>query len=249
MIMDYGPLPLACLAISSLLIGFSKVSVGGLVILAIPLMAIGFPGKDSTGVILPLMVLADLLAVIAYRRDCNWSVIARFFPITAVGVVIGSLIMDSIPDNVFNVVLGMIIVVMFVMGVVTEQMKMQMTKSWSYTIFVGLLVGVATMMANAAGPLLGIFFLQLGLNKAAFVGTRSWYFLLLNSFKIPFSFSMGLITPGSLALNAAFIPLLLLGAWIGIKVVRLVDETVFKRCIQTAAIIAAMHIIYIGLTR
>jgi uncharacterized membrane protein YfcA len=245
--MDYSLTSLVCIAVAAVLIGFSKTSIGGLVILAVPLMAIGFPGKDSTGIILPLMVFADLLAVLYYRRDCDWGVILRFFPLTAIGVFIGYLIMDHIPDDVFNVVLGIIIVIMLVMGIVTENVKLKPAGAASYTVFVGLLVGIATMMANAAGPLLGIFFLQFGLNKAAFIGTRSWYFLILNAFKVPFSASMGLITWESLWLNALCIPLLGLGAWVGFKIIGYVNETIFKRCIQAASAVAAMYLMYKGL--
>jgi uncharacterized membrane protein YfcA len=245
--MDYSLTAYICIAIAAVLIGFSKTSVGGLVILAVPLVAIGFPGKQSTGIILPLMVFADLLAVIYYRRDCNWRVIFKFFPLTAVGVGIGYLILNSIPNHIFNIVLGITIIVMLLVGMLVERVKLSPVAQWSYTIVVGLLVGISTMLANAAGPLLGIYFLQLGMDKKGFIGTRSWYFLLLNAFKLPFSASLGLVTVDSLMLNAMCIPLALLGGYIGYRLIGFLNENVFKRCIQGAALLAACHLIYSGL--
>lgn len=242
--MDYGSTAYLCIAIAALLIGFSKTSVGGFGILAIPLMAIGFPGKESTGVVLPLMVFADLLAVVYYRRHCDWKVLLTFFPITAVGVLIGFFILDKVPDRVFNLVLGVTILAMLGLGIVTENISLRATHRWGQTVLFGLLAGIATMLANAAGPLLGIYFLQLGLDKTAFVGTRSWYFLLLNVFKLPFSASIGLITPDSLALNATCIPLVILGGWIGVKVIKVMNDRVFRHITRGAAVFAAGHLIY-----
>ncbi|WP_370681973.1 sulfite exporter TauE/SafE family protein [Comamonas sp. GB3 AK4-5] len=245
--MDYSATAYICIFLAAILIGFSKTSVGGLVILAVPLVAIGFPGKQSTGIILPLMVFADLLAVLYYRRDCDWRVILKFFPLTAAGVGIGYLILDAIPNKVFDLVLGVTIIVMLLTGMVVERVKLGQIAQWSYTIVVGLLVGVATMLANAAGPLLGIYFLQLGMDKKGFIGTRSWYFLLLNAFKLPFSASIGLITADSLILNVMCIPLALLGGYIGYRLIGILNENIFKRCIQGAALIAAAQLIYSGI--
>jgi uncharacterized protein len=245
--MDYNLSAYICIAIAALLIGFSKTSVGGFGILAIPLMAIGFPGKESTGVILPLLVFADLLAVLYYRRGCDWSVLIRFFPLTAVGVLIGYFILDKVPDRVFNLMLGVTILAMLGLGIVTEKIRMSAAHRWSQTVLFGVLAGIATMLANAAGPLLGIYFLSLGFDKAAFVGTRSWYFLLLNAFKLPFSASIGLISLDSLALNAACIPLVIFGGWIGVRVINIMNERVFRHITRGAAVFAAGHLIYTSL--
>jgi uncharacterized protein len=56
------------IAISAFLVGFSKTSVGGLGILVVPLIAIAVPGPESTGLLLPMLVMADIIAVIAYHR-------------------------------------------------------------------------------------------------------------------------------------------------------------------------------------
>lgn len=242
--MDYNLTAWICIATAALLVGFSKTSVGGFGILAIPLMAIGFPGKESTGMLLPLLVFADLLAVIYYRRGCDWKVLFRFFPLTALGVLIGYFILDKVSDRVFNLMLGITILAMLALGIVTEKVKLGAAGQWGSAVLFGLLAGIATMMANAAGPLLGIYFLQLGLDKGAFVGTRSWYFLLLNVFKLPFSASIGLITPDSLVLNAACVPLVILGGWIGVKVIDRLNDRVFRHITRGAAVFAAGHLIY-----
>jgi uncharacterized membrane protein YfcA len=70
---------------AALLVGFTKTSVGGVGILAVLLMALAIPGKASPGVLLPMLIVADIFAVIYYRRHCNWGILLKLFPMTAVG--------------------------------------------------------------------------------------------------------------------------------------------------------------------
>lgn len=100
------------------------------------------------------------------------------------------------------------------------------------------------MVANAAGPLMAIYFLQLGLSKKDFVGTRSWYFLLLNIFKLPFSASLGLITFNTLTLNMLSIPLIVFGAFIGVKFLQKINMDIFKWLIRVSAAIVALNLLF-----
>jgi uncharacterized membrane protein YfcA len=103
------------------------------------------------------------------------------------------------------------------------------------------------MIANAAGPLLGLYFLQLGLPKKNFVGTRSWYFLLLNLYKLPFSANLGLITIDTLTINFFLIPFIIMGAFIGVKLVAIIHFDYFKWIIRGAALAAVIKIIVFGI--
>ena len=206
-------------------------------------MAMAFPGKASPGVLLPMLIVADIFAVIYYRRDCNWSILIRILPMTAVGIFIGYLIVDLIPFEVFEKVIGFIILAMVVMGLMLERSKHSFTGSGLWTYLVGVVAVIVTMIANAAGPVFGVFLLQMRLTKASFVGTRSWYFLLLNIFKVPFSANLGLITADSLKLNLMFIPVIFVGAFLGVKFLKMINLTAFTWLIRITALIAALRLI------
>lgn len=243
MFMDLSFVALACVTLTALLVGFSKTSVGGIGILAAFLMAIAFPGKASPGVLLPMLIVADIFAVIYYRRDCDWTILIRILPMTAVGIFIGYLIVDIIPFEVFEKVIGVIVLAMVVMGLVLENQKKIFESSGIWTYLVGVIAGIVTMIANAAGPVFGVYLLQMGLNKKSFVGTRSWYFLLLNIFKVPFSVNLGLITTDTLLLNVMFIPVIFIGALLGAKFLKMINLTAFKWLIRITALIAATKLI------
>jgi len=241
--LDLSALQAGYVVAAALLVGFTKTSVGGVGILAVLLMALAVPGKASPGVLLPMLVVADVFAVIYYRRHCDWKILFRIFPATAIGIAVGYLIVDAIPGGIFERVIGGIILAMLVMGLWIEMRRPAFSSGGLWAALVGLVAGIVTMIANAAGPVFGIYLLQLGLNKQSFVGTRSWLFLVLNIFKVPFSASLGLITVDSLLLNLASVPIIFIGAYLGFKVLKLINLELFKWLIRLAALVAAFRLI------
>jgi len=241
--MDISYIALTYLLVSAFIVGFSKTSVGGLGIIVVLLMALVFQGKESVGLLLPMLVVADLIAVVIYKKDCDWRIIAKIFPLTAIGVFIGYFIIDLISQEIFNVALGVVILCMLILGQILEWKKFEARDNKYLTVLIGLLAGIATMVANAAGPLLAIYFLQLALPKEKFVGTRSWYFLLLNVFKLPFSANLGLITYESLKLNLISLPFIILGAYIGVKFLASINMSTFSVLIKIASLIACVKLI------
>ena len=229
---------------AAFIVGFTKTSVGGMGILAVLLMALSFPGKTSPGILLPMLIVADIFAVIYYRRSCQWHVIAKIFPLTAVGVLIGYFLVDIIPQNIFEVALGILILVMLILSLLLEKFGADMSNNKLFVAGTGIAAGVATMMGNAAGPIFGIYLLQMGLPKNEFVGTRSWFFLLINIFKIPFSTHLGLITYETLKLDAYAIPVILIGAFAGYMFLKLITLNIFKWLIRLAVVIAAIRLIF-----
>jgi uncharacterized membrane protein YfcA len=100
------------------------------------------------------------------------------------------------------------------------------------------------MMANAAGPIMAIYLIAMRLPKNEYLGTGAWYFLLMNCFKVPFSAGQGLITGQSLLVNLANAPIIILGAALGIMVVKYIPEKGFVAIVQILAALAAMYLFF-----
>lgn len=225
---------------AAFLVGFTKTSVGGVGILAVLLMALAIPGKGSPGVLLPMLIVADVFAVIYFRRHCNWGILLKLFPSAATGVVIGYFAVDIIPVSVFEKVIGATILFMLGFELLVPAKR---NAPAILTVFVGIFAGFATMVANAAGPIFGVYLLQMGLPKNEFVGTRSWYFLILNVFKIPFSANLGLITVETLKLDLMFVPVIFIGAYLGYKFLGMINMSTFKWLIRAAVLISATKLL------
>ena len=108
---------------------------------------------------------------------------------------------------------------------------------------IGLLAGMTTMLANAAGPIFAIYCLTVGLPKFEFVGTFAWFFLIINAFKVPFSLALGLIHGATLLLNVLLVPAIAVGLLGGRWIIRRVPQRIFDALLLAFAAVAALRLI------
>ncbi len=236
--------------VSAFFIGFSKSGVSGAGVIVIPLMALIFPPKESTGILLPMLVAGDIIGVFLYRSHARWKKILMALPWAFLGIMLGWLFMkfSGISQDSFKKVIGIMVLLMLALGewlrIGAKEGKEGFPHSWQFAAMVGVTGGAATMMANAAGPIFAIYLLSLGLPKENFIGTNAWIFLILNSIKIPFSYDLGFITGPSLLFNAFMIPALLCGAFAGVAVVRRIGNKAFAFLIKFFAAISALRLVF-----
>lgn len=227
---DFSYSDLALFVTVALLIGMAKTGIHGAGMAAVPLLALVFGGKLSSGIMLPLLCLADIIAVIYYNRHAQWRLLAKLLPWAAVGVLIGTYIGDQIDDQVFRLIMGITILVSIVIMVWRERSANQNipTSIW-FAIVLGIVGGFTTMVGNLAGSVMALYLLSMRLPKNAFIGTGAWFFLIINWFKIPFHiFVWETITLDSFLLDLSAIPFIILGAFLGIKIVKLIPEKTYR---------------------
>ncbi|MDR1498045.1 MAG: sulfite exporter TauE/SafE family protein [Puniceicoccales bacterium] len=239
--MNFDTWQWAALFAGAFLAGFSKTGVAGIGILFVALFANVFSSaKEATGVVLPLLIAGDLVAVFFYRAHARGRHFWRLFPWSALGVVVGFFTMGSIDDAQARVLIGGI-VLGFSLLHVWRRWRLSRIRAaagrspheeepppaW-FAPFIGTLAGFTTLVANAAGPLVTIFFLAVRLPKMEFVGTGAVLFLVLNWFKLPFMTHLGLVTATSLRLNLVLIPAVIAGALTGRWLLARVNQTLFE---------------------
>lgn len=96
---DLGALSLGALMLAALLVGVSKTALSGVGALSVALFATVLPAKESTGALLPLLLLGDVLAVSAYREHTDWPALLRLLPSVAVGVLLGAVFVAEADDD------------------------------------------------------------------------------------------------------------------------------------------------------
>lgn len=234
------------MAVSALLIGISKTGFQGVGILSIPLVAMAMPAKASTGLILPMLIVGDIFAVAYYRRHAVWKHLVRLIPFAMLGIVVGHRLLGSVNDKQLQPIIGGVILVMLGLNAWRNHSggkDIAIPSGWWFPVAIGLLAGVTTMMANAAGPIMMIYLLAMRLPKDEFIGTGAWYFLLLNCFKVPFSQNLNLINWHSLQFNLMLLPLIVLGALAGVRLVKRVPEKAFTVIVQILAATGAAYLL------
>lgn len=219
------------LFLSALLIGMSKTGIQGISLLAVPLMAMTFGAKPSTGLILPILCAADLIAVLYYRRIAEWKYVLKLLPSALAGFAVALLVDRMVPPAEFKHLMGGCLLAVFIVMIWSQRggKDNKLARYWWYGPLFGLLGGFTTMIGNAAGPVMAIYLLSVKMPKYNFVGTNAWFFLVINYLKIPVQvFAWGNITPVSLAIDAVTIPFILVGGWLGILLVNRLPEKGFR---------------------
>jgi len=230
---------------TAFLVGFSKTGIGGVMMLAIPLLASEFGGKDSTGIMLPMLIIGDIYAIWYYRGSVLWRKVLRPLPWGLLGIVLGAIIGNYLNDNTFVMLIGIIVLFCLSLIIYTEIKGKNFvvpSTPWFY-ITVGILSGFASMIGNAAGPIFSIYLLALGFKKNNYMGCNAWFFFIINVTKLPFQIFMwdniGLKT---LTIAGFMIPFITLGALIGYLVLKKINEKHFRYLIIIMTGIAAIRL-------
>jgi uncharacterized membrane protein YfcA len=107
----------------------------------------------------------------------------------------------------------------------------------------GAVAGFTTMVANAGGPVMSMYFLAARFPVDRFLGTAAWFFLAVNVAKTPFSISLGLISLESLRLDLLLAPAVVVGALVGRALARRIDQTLFDRLVLVLTIVSASYLL------
>ncbi|MEV0019875.1 MULTISPECIES: sulfite exporter TauE/SafE family protein [Streptomyces] len=241
----------AALAFAALLVGFSKTAVSGANTVSLAIFAAVLPARASTGILLPVLIAGDVLAVLTYRRHAHWPTLWRLFPAVGVGVVVGTLFLVWADDAVVRTSIGVIL--LFMAGVTVWRRRRadaaeqpdELTsrtgrvKARSY----GVLGGFTTMVANAGGPVMSMYLLSAGFRKLGFLGTSAFFFLIVNVSKLPFSAGLGLIDGHSLLLDAVLVVFVVPGAFLGKWAVNRINQRLFERLVIAATVVGGLQLL------
>lgn len=230
----------------ALAIGVAKTGIGGLGMLAVVIFANLMPAKQSAGFVLPMLVMADVVAVLSYRRHAQWSLLWKLFPWTALGVFLGFLAMGRIDNQQAGLLISVIVLGLVVLHLVrkSRQKSDEPEHAAWFAPTIGVLAGFTTLVANAAGPLMAIYLLAMRLPKMEYMGTGAWYFLLMNLFKVPFMMNLGLVDAASFQGNLLLLPAVLAGTIIGRIVLKKIDQKLFETLALVLALAAGINLLY-----
>lgn len=233
-------------AAAAFVLGLSKSGIKGISIIIVALLVFVFGAKASTGILLPMLIVGDIFAVIYYNRHAQWKYLFRLLPFMMGGVVVGTLVGENMPEEVFRRSMALVIFISVVFMFWWDQRKSKnVPQHISFAGIMGLTAGFTTMVGNLAGSFANIFFLAMRLPKNAFIGTTAWLFLFINLFKVPFHvFSWKTIDWQTLQVSAAFIPAIFLGLFVGVRILKRVNETFFRKFILIMTGIGAVLIYF-----
>jgi hypothetical protein len=225
------------MALAAVLVGVAKTAIGGLGTVAVALAAVALPARESTAALLLLLLVGDVIAVANYRRDCDWRLLRHLVPGVVPGLVLGAGVLAVIGDDALRRGIGAVILVLVTLQLVLRWRGTPTGTDWPLPARAGagVAAGFTTMVANAGGSVMTLYLVGQGVEKRRFLGTAAWFFLGVNLCKLPFSVGLGLIDATLLRNAALLAPLVLVGAYAGVRAIRRMGQRTFDVSVLVAS--------------
>lgn len=218
-------------ALAILLTGISKAGLGGaLGGLAVPFMSMWISPRDAVAVVLPILIVMDMAGIRAWRGKADWADLRMLIPAALLGIGLGTLAFGVLSDRMVKVVLGVIAI-----GFAADRLlrsgsggdsgEKPAARGFAWLCGVG--SGFTSTLAHAGGPPIMAYLLSRRLPKETYVATSVFFFTVINLAKLPFYLSIGLFSTDTLIMSAMLIPLVPVGVWLGLRLIRHIPERPF----------------------
>lgn len=244
--MDYTWTTIALGSAAALSMGISKTGVPGAAILAVLLMTRAFAGDEklSVGATLPILLVGDVIAVAYYGRHTQWDRLLRLCPYVIVGMVPAIFVLKYASNRHFAMILGWLVLGLIALEISRQALGWtRMPGRWWFSAAMGLVAGFGTMVGNAAGPVMSVFFISRGLNKEQFMGTWAWFFFLVNLSKLPVYWRLDMITRDTLWFDLWIVPAMVAGAVSGRWILKVIPQRLFNPLVLLLAGVASLKLV------
>jgi uncharacterized membrane protein YfcA len=233
--------------LAAFLIGLSKGGLGGAAgALTTPLLALILPVAKVVGLLLPILMLADIFAVALHWQRWNGRIVILLLPGAVIGITIGTYFITRSPAGLLRPALG-ITVLFFALYKILEKRIIRTTeyreRNW-HGLVAGSISGFSSALAHTGGPPVRIYLLIQKVSPATFVATTALYFMIVNWIKVPYYLYAGLFDFELLRSFAWYLPLIPIGAWLGRRLAYRFDQQTFERIIILFLIINAVLLIF-----
>ena len=230
------------------LIGLSKTSIGGIGMINAALLATILPAKESTGVLLVLLITGDLFAIGVYKKHVEWRMLQKLIGPVIVGVLAGVYFLSHSTDQSLKKTIGWIVLILVVLYPISQRLQSRdFDISLKYPkplrIILGSAAGFMSMVANSGGPPMSIYLLMRRNTVMNFLGNTAWFFFAVNVFKLPFTLGLGLLDFQSFQYIFPALPAVPVGAIVGRKIVSKIDLELFQKITLVTAVIVGVNLI------
>lgn len=231
----------------ALCVGLSKTGFTGISLISVLLFADLFGAKTSVGLVLPLLVIADLTVYPAFRAHGSWKPVWKLLLPALIGLVLGYFILAAVDDAQARHGIGASVLLMVAVQALrlwNQALFHRIADSRAFGVAAGVTGGLATMIANAAGPVIQLFLLSRRIPKMELIGISARFFLLINLLKVPITVQLSLTTWSTLKINLLLVPGVWLGVWAGKYLVKRVPQRWFEMLVIAFSIIAGVRLCF-----
>ncbi|MCC6270269.1 MAG: sulfite exporter TauE/SafE family protein [Microbacteriaceae bacterium] len=232
------------LIFATIIAGMSKTALPGAATIPVAIFASVLPARESTAVLLVLFIVGDVVALWSYRSHADWSSLVKLAPAVVIGLVTGAIFLGLAEDVTVRRVIGIILLLLIFITLWRRRTSNPRPEPRRRVAAIyGALGGFTTMVANAGGSVMSMYFLAMRFPVKVFLGTAAWFFAVINLTKVPFAIGLGLLTPQTLLLDLALLPAMLIGAFAGRLVANRINQRIFEQIVIVLTIIGAIYLL------
>lgn len=228
--------------LAALLVGINKSGISGMDVIVVTVLIFIFGARVSTGILMPLLMVGDFMAVIYYHRHAQWKYLFILLPWMIAGIITGVFVGKNLSEQAFRQWMSVIVLVttLFMFWWNSRKNK-SVPDNKVFASSMGYAAGFTTMVGNLAGAFSNIYFLAMRLPKEQFIGTASWLFCIINLIKLPIHiFVWKTISVDTLLTDLQLMPLIIIGFLIGVRLLKKTSEKLFRQLVLVLTAIGAV---------
>ena len=231
-------------AIGVFFFGIAKGGFAGPIsMLAVPIMSFVMSPLHAAGILLPLLVLMDIIAVCIFWKKWKIKILKIIIPAAIVGITIGSLTFQYTSENQIRLIVG-IISILFVIISFIQKSNLLLKPNNLKGYFWASASGYTSFLIHAGAPPMNFYMLPLKLDKLTYIGTATFAYFIINIVKlIPYYF-LGLLGPSNLKISISLIPIALISVGLGYYLQKKISEKNFFNIIYILLFISGLKLIY-----
>lgn len=230
-------------------VGLSKSGlVSSLGILGVPLLTLVMPARDAAGMMLPLLLVMDAIAVYVYRREVDWKIFWILIPGAMLGTLIGWSLSAIVTEAMVRLAIGVVTFIFVLDAWLPLRKKLeQVPPSRPWGTFWSTIAGFTSFISHTGGPPIQIYMLPLRLPPALYAGTNAVLFAVINASKLVPYFFLGQLSVSNMQASAALTPVAIVGMLVGVYLVRRIDSALFYRIAYVLIFLLSIKLIYDGI--
>ncbi|HYP73013.1 MAG TPA: sulfite exporter TauE/SafE family protein [Microbacterium sp.] len=247
---DLTALAWTLLVVGAVIVGVSKTAIPGAATVSVAIFAAVLPARGSTATLLVLLIVGDVFALLMYRRHADVRTLLRLAPSVVAGMAVGALFL-ALADDVAvrrvigGLLLGLVALTLWLRARARTAGAARAPGGTGRAALVGYgsLGGFTTMVANAGGPVMSLYFLAARFDPKTFLGTAAWFFAVVNVAKLPFAIGAGLLTPQTLLIDVLLVPGVVVGALVGRAIIARLDQRAFEWIVLAITAATAVYLV------
>ncbi|MFZ6775030.1 sulfite exporter TauE/SafE family protein [Undibacterium sp. SXout7W] len=240
----------AVAAFAVLITGISKSGLGGaLGGLAVPFLSMWMSPRNAAAVMLPILITMDMVGIRAWSGKADWHDLKLLVPGAVLGILLGTFAFGVMSDQLVKSAIGLIAVGFTLDRLVRKRGRTPADQRppGIFGWLSGMVAGFTSTLAHAGGPPVMIYLLSWRQPRDTFVATTVFFFFVINLAKLPFYIGLGLFSLETLKMSAILLPLVPIGVWTGMRVLRLIPERPFYLFATAALGLSGIKLLWDGI--